>query len=43
MSADTWTAVAAISQALTVIVAAGAALYARGQVKEARQTRCRLP
>ncbi|KKF03411.1 hypothetical protein [Mycolicibacterium obuense] len=42
MSADTWTAVAAVSQALTVIVAGWAALYARGQVREARETRERV-
>ena len=42
MSADTWTAVAAVSQALTVVVAGWAALYARGQVKEAREIRERV-
>jgi hypothetical protein len=42
MSADFWAAVAAIAQALTVLVAGWALVYARGQVKEARETRERV-
>lgn len=42
MDTDFWAAVAAISQAATVLVAIGAAFYARGQVREARQTRERV-
>lgn len=42
MDADFWTAVAAISQAATVAVAGWALIYARGQVKEARETRERV-
>ncbi len=37
-----WTAVAAISQAATVLVAGVALIYARGQVREARETRERV-
>jgi hypothetical protein len=39
MSADAWTAVAALAQVATVGVAGWALIYARGQVREARETR----
>ncbi len=42
MTADDWVAVAALAQVATVGVATWAALYARGQVKEARETRERV-
>jgi hypothetical protein len=42
MDASFWAAVAAISQAATVGVAGWALIYARGQVKEARDTRERV-
>jgi hypothetical protein len=42
MTADTWVAVAAIAQAATVVVAGWALIYARGQVREARETRERV-
>ena len=42
MSADVWVAVAAIAQAATVVVAGWALIYARGQVREARETRERV-
>jgi hypothetical protein len=42
MDANFWAGVAAISQAATVLVAGVALVYARGQVKEARETRERV-
>lgn len=39
MTVDDWAAVAAIAQAATVAIAGAALFYARGQVKEARETR----
>jgi hypothetical protein len=39
MTANSWSAVAAIAQGLTVLVAGWALIYARGQVREARETR----
>lgn len=42
MDATFWTAVAAVSQAATVGVAGWALIYARGQVREARETRERV-
>ncbi|WP_234807826.1 hypothetical protein [Mycolicibacterium bacteremicum] len=42
VDANFWAAVAAIAQSATVIVAVLAAIYARGQVREARETRERV-
>jgi hypothetical protein len=42
VSTDFWIALTAIAQALTVGVAGWALIYARGQVKEARETRERV-
>lgn len=39
MSPDAWGAIAALAQVSTVVVAAWALIYARGQVSEARRTR----
>lgn len=42
MNGDDWAAVAAVAQVATVLVAGWALTYARGQVKEARETRERV-
>lgn len=42
LDATFWTAIAAVAQVATVVVAIGAAVYARGQLREAKQTRERV-